>query len=493
MKTRPLAFFLSMVFAASSVLTAPMPALAAIELPDLGDVATDELSPLQENKIGEEIMQEIRRDPAWLDDALVEEYLNQLGHRLVTVSRDPLRAFEFFVVKDSTLNAFALPGGYVGVHTGLLLAAESESELAGVLGHEIAHVTQRHIAQIVGKQSQSMMLMLASLLVAALAARNNPQVTEAALAAGQAGAIQSQLGYTRDFEREADRVGVQTLEAAGFDVRGMSSFFERLQRESRLYENKAPAYLRTHPLTTERIADIENRVAAMRYRQVPDSVEFGLVRARLRVQSMAAVEALRMYTTLVDKHPNDLPSHYGLVLARSRLGRMNEAGQGVEDLRQRFATPSPFVELLAAEIALGQRDGQGAVKTLEAASRQFPRSMSVTYALADARIAAGEPGAAAESLRQALNGRSGDIRLWRLLARAQAMQGKRSGQHRAQAEVYMLQGSYPAALEQLELARKAGDGDFYELSATDARLREVRERVRELRREQRNDEQRDGR
>ncbi|GHU02109.1 hypothetical protein AGMMS49960_13680 [Betaproteobacteria bacterium] len=124
MKTRPLAFFLSMVFAASSVLTAPMPALAAIELPDLGDVATDELSPLQENKIGEEIMQEIRRDPAWLDDALVEEYLNQLGHRLVTVSRDPLRAFEFFVVKDSTLNAFALPGGYVGVHTGLLLAAD---------------------------------------------------------------------------------------------------------------------------------------------------------------------------------------------------------------------------------------------------------------------------------------------------------------------------------------------------------------------------------
>lgn len=185
---------------------------------------------------------------------------NRIGHKLAAVSNNPGLDFDFFVVSDSTLNAFALPGGYIGVHTGLLLAAQTESEFASVLGHEIAHVTQRHIAQIVGKQSQSAMLMMASLLVAVLAARSNSDVSQAAIAAGQAGAIQSQLGYTRSFEREADRVGLETLESAGFDVRGMPGFFERLQRATRMYENNAPAYLRTHPLTTERIADMENRV-----------------------------------------------------------------------------------------------------------------------------------------------------------------------------------------------------------------------------------------
>jgi predicted Zn-dependent protease len=461
------------------------PTPAAPDLPDLGDVAADEFSPLQERKIGEEIMRQIRHDPAWLDDPLVEEYIDRLGRRLVAVSQDPLRPFDFFVLKDPTLNAFALPGGHVGIHTGLILAAESESELAGVLGHEIAHVTQRHIAQIVGKQNQSSMLMLASMLVAVLAANSNSQLGEAAMAAGTAGTLQAQLGYSRDFEREADRVGLQTLEAAGFDVRGMAGFFVRLQRESRLYENKAPAYLRTHPLTTERISDMENRVGAMHYRQAADSMDFRLVRARLRARLVPAAEALRTFAAFVDHHPDDPVPRYGLAVTQLRLGKLDEASRSVEDLRRSLAEPSPFVELLAAEIALGRHDGQGAARTLEAASRRFPASMSIVYALAEARIAAGASATAAESLRRSLAGRGGDIRLWALLARAQAAQGKRTAQHRAQAEVYALQGGYPAALEQLELARKADDGDFYELSAVDARLREVREQVREARREQR--------
>ncbi len=462
-----------------------VPRVTAADLPDLGDVAASELSPLSERRLGERIMREIRfRDPAYLDDLEIESYVNRLGRRLVAAGSDPDRGFDFFVIRDPTLNAFALPGGFIGVHTGLILAAESESELASVLGHEIAHVTQRHIAQLVGRQSQSSMLMLASLLVAILAARSNSEVSEAAIAAGQAGAIQSQLGYSRSFEREADRLGLQTLENAGFDVRGMPSFFERLQRASRLYENNAPSYLRTHPLTGERIADMENRVGQMRYRQVPDSPDFGYVRAKLRASSNAPLDAVREMESVVAKSDGDAAARYGLARALLRANRLDEADRLVAALRRDAAT-SPFVEALAAELRLARRDPAAAVEILDAARARFPEYPSLRYALIDAQLAAGRAGEAAAAARSALVDRSDDSRLWAFVARAEAARGKRAAQHRAQAEVYALRGSLPAAIEQLEIARRAGDGDFYELSAIDARMRELKAEEREQRRDER--------
>ncbi len=477
MMRRPLALLLSLALA--------FPA-RAIDLPDLGDVAASELSPAAERRIGEEIIQHIRwKDAAYLDDPEVEEYVNRLGRRLAAVSNNPQQDFDFFVVKDATLNAFALPGGYIGLHTGLILAAQSESELASVVGHEIAHVTQRHIAQIVGKQSQSAMLMLASLLVAVLAARSSADASMAAVAAGQAGALQSQLGYSRDFERDADRVGLTTLEAAGFDVRGMPAFFERLQRNGRLYENNAPAYLRSHPLTTERISDMENRASSMRYRQVPDSADFRFVRAKLRALDGTAVDTARDLQDRLAKSPTDEALRYALARAQLRAGQLAEAQASAEALR-RGAAPSPFIDTLVAEIQLARNDGAAAVHTLEAARKAFPASRSLVYALADAQILAGRPADAVTTVRRAQQERSDDVRLWTLTSRAQAALGRRTAQHRAQAEVYVLQGSLPAAVEQLEIARKAGDGDFYELSAVDARLRELKTRLIEERRERDN-------
>ena len=476
---RPFALLLSCALA----LPAPLSA-QSYDLPDLGDVAATELSPAAERRIGEEIIAQIRwRDAAYLDDPEIEEYVNRLGHRLAGVSNNPTQDFDFFVVRDPTLNAFALPGGYIGVHTGLLLAAQTESEFASVLGHEIAHVTQRHIAQIVGKQSQSAMLMMASLLVAVLAARSNSDVSQAAIAAGQAGAIQSQLGYTRAFEREADRVGLETLDKAGMDVRGMPSFFERLQRNTRVYENNAPAYLRTHPLTTERIADMENRVTRMPYRQVLDSADFRYARAKLRADAGQPADAVRDLESEVARAPQAEEMAYGLARALLRAGRADDALVRLDAVRQR-APASPWLETLAAEIRIARRDGAEAVRILDAARRQFPASRSVAYALADARIQAGQAGEAAKAVRRLLDDRSGDPRLWQLLSRAHAALGERSAQHRAKAEVYVLRGSLPAAIEQLEIARKAGDGDFYLLSAVDARLRELQRSLQEVRRQQ---------
>ncbi|MHB1373672.1 MAG: M48 family metalloprotease [Thauera sp.] len=477
MMRRPLALLLSLALALPAPVTAQ-----SYDLPDLGDVAASELSPAAERRIGEQIIAQIRwRDAAYLDDPEVEEYVNRLGHRLAAASNNPMQDFDFFVVRDATLNAFALPGGYIGVHTGLLLAAQTESEFASVLGHEIAHVTQRHIAQIVGKQSQSAMLMVASLLVAVLAARSNSDVSQAAIAAGQAGAIQSQLGYTRTFEREADRVGLETLASAGLDVRGMPSFFERLQRTTRVYENNAPAYLRTHPLTTERIADMENRVAAMPYRQVPDSDDFRYVRAKLRANASQPAEAVKELEDLLARSPGDEALSYGLARALLRAGRADEAERRLEAARK-GAAASPWVETLAAEIRIARRDAAGAVRVLEAARTQFPGSRSLAYALADARIHAGQAREAATAVRRMIDTRSADPRLWQLLSRAHAELGERSAQHRAQAEVYVLRGSLPAAIEQLEIARKAGDGDFYTLSAVDARMRELKQRLLEEKR-----------
>ncbi|CAH1747626.1 Peptidase M48 [Thauera humireducens] len=474
MMRRPLALLLS--------LTLAFP-VNAYDLPDLGDVAASELSPATERRIGEQIISQIRwRDAAYLDDPEIEDYINRIGHKLAAVSSNPGLDFDFFVVNDPTLNAFALPGGFIGVHTGLLLAAQTESEFASVLGHEIAHVTQRHIAQIVGKQSQSAMLMLASLLVAVLAARSNSDVSQAAIAAGQAGAIQSQLGYTRAFEREADRAGLETLENAGFDVRGMPGFFERLQRATRMYENNAPAYLRTHPLTTERIADMENRAASMRYRQVVDSPDFGYARAKLRANAGQPADAVKDMENQVAQAPGDAAAGYGLARALSRAGRLDEAAKRLDAVRAK-TPPSPWLVTLEAEIRLARKDGAGAIRTLEGAVRDFPSNRSLVYSLADARILGGQPGAAVEGVRRTLDNRQGDSRLWALLSRGYAALGKRTAQHRAQAEVYLLRGSLPAAIEQLEIARKAGDGDFYELSAVDARLRELKQRLLEERKD----------
>ncbi|MGH8751929.1 MAG: M48 family metalloprotease, partial [Burkholderiales bacterium] len=222
------------------------PRVLAEGLPELGDSSQSTLSTLQERQLGEQIIREIRADPAFLDDPPLTDYLNNLGYRLASSSDEPKVSLELFALRDNSINAFALPGGFIGVHSGLLLATQSESELAAVLAHEIAHVTQHHIARILATQKQSLATSLAGIAIAILAARaGNGQLAQGALIGTQALAVQGQLNFTREHEQEADRIGLQTLDKAGFDVRGMAAFFERLQKSTRFVEGNAPSYLRT--------------------------------------------------------------------------------------------------------------------------------------------------------------------------------------------------------------------------------------------------------
>jgi len=221
-----------------ALILAIQPVLAA-DLPDLGEVSRQYFSDQEEQALGRTIMRDVYADPRYLDDPEIENYLNQLGYKLVSASARNQRTFNFFVVDDPTINAFAMPGGNIGVHTGLLLAAQSESELASVIAHEIAHVTQNHLARMVAAQSQSYWPTMAALALALLASRSNPNVASAAIASTQAYSIQNQLNYSRDYEREADRLGYDTLTRAGFDPHAMSEFFERLQRANRFYDTSA--------------------------------------------------------------------------------------------------------------------------------------------------------------------------------------------------------------------------------------------------------------
>lgn len=448
----------------------------AEDLPDLGESARAELSPQIERKLGESIMNEIRlREPSYVDDPEINDYLNRLGARLVESSANPTGDFHFFAIRDNSVNAFAMFGGFVGMNTGTILTAQSESELAGVLAHEIAHVTQNHLARQIAKEKQNTLPSMIAMAVGILAARSNSSVAAATMTSAQAGVVQAQLAYTRDFEREADRMGYQSLEKAGFDVRGMGDFFERLQKSGRLYENNAPVYLRSHPLTVERISDMQNRAQDSPYRQVVSSLDFHLVRAKLRAQMETPREAVTDFETQLreKKYGSPAAANYGLVFALMRSKDAPAAQRAIEGLRA-LKVASPMIAGLAAEIRTSLGDLPAAQAIYRDALQRFPQSKALVYGYAESLFAGRQYDKALPFLESQLQLNFADYKLYALQAKTYAAMGKRLQQHRAQAESYLLQGQLGQAVEQLQFAQQASDGNFYEQSAAEARLRELR-------------------
>ena len=449
---------------------------SASDLPDLGESARAELSPQMERRIGESIMNEIRlREPSYVDDPEINDYLGRLGRRLVEASANPTGDFHFFAIRDNSVNAFAMFGGFIGINTGTILTAQSESELAGVMAHEIAHVTQNHLARQIAREKQNTIPSLIAMAVGILAARSNTSVAGGAITSVQAALVQQQLAYTRDFEREADRMGYQSVEKAGFDVRGMGDFFERLQKAGRLYENNAPVYLRSHPLTVERISDMQNRAQESPYRQVVSSLDFHLIRAKLRAQSGTAGEAVAEFEKLLQekKFASQAAAQYGLSLALLRARDIQGAQRASANLRA-LKEASPIVAGLAAEISMAAGDLPGAQEVYREALLRFPQAKSLVYGYAESLYAAHAYQQALTFLDAQILRDASDFKLYGLQAKTYAAMGRRLQQHRAQAEHYLLQGLLGQAIEQLQFAQQAKDGNFYEQSAVDARLRELR-------------------
>jgi predicted Zn-dependent protease len=443
------------------------PVSAQMSLPDLGDSSSSALSPQLERKLGESVMREIRlNEPSFVDDPEIDEYLNSLGYKLLSSTPGSRLDFEFFAVRDPSINAFALPGGFIGMHTGLITAADTESEVASVLAHEITHVTQRHIARLFGAQKQMQLPAMIAMAAAMLAARSRPDLATGAAMVAQGAAVQGQLSYSRDFEREADRIGFQTLQTAGFDVRAMPVFFEKLQRFTRGSDDgSAPGYLRSHPLTADRVADAQNRAQNAPYHQHADSLRFHLVRAKLRAEATDPRDAVAVFrSSLKDRRfANETAAHYGLAVALLRNRQLPEAKAETAKLRA-GAAKDPMIDALAARVLVAAGEGAAATALVKEAMARNPYY--------DKR-----PEEAMSVLAEQIRLHPQSPPLLRLQAKAYAALGKRLLQHQALAEVYLLQGSLPAAAEQLQLAQGAGDGNFYELSSVEARLKEVRARI----------------
>ena len=460
----------------------------ADDLPDLGESARADFSPQLERRVGESIMNDIRlHEPTYVDDAEINDYLNRIGSRLVSASSNPGGDFHFFAIRDNTVNAFAMFGGFIGVNTGTLLTAQSESELAGVIAHEISHVTQNHLARQIAKEKQNSIASMITMAVGILAARSNSQVAGAAVATAQAGSIQAQLAYSRDFEREADRVGYQTMEKSGFDVRGMGAFFERLQKAGRLYENNAPVYLRSHPMTVERISDMQNRAEEAHYRQVVNSIDFQLVRAKLRAQAGTPREAVSEFETQLreQKYSSEAAVRYSLCRALLRAKDLAGAQREMNTLKA-LKLPSAMIPGLAAEIRIAVGDLPAAQAIYRDALQRFSQSKALVYGYAEALLAGRQYDQAMKFIDSQLQLSLADFKLYGLQAKTYAALGKTLQQHRAQAEFYALQGQLGEAVEQLMLAQRASDGNFYEQSVVDARLRELRKQQMEEAKQKKN-------
>ncbi len=443
-------------------------------LPELGDVSQTVLSPLDEQRIAEQILAEVAVSDSVLQDIEIIDYLQNLGDRLAAASDDKRQPFYFFMVQDNSINAFAMPGGVIGVHTGLFLAANTESELSSVIGHEIGHITQHHIARILAKQKTDTFKNIAGIALALLVARANPELAAGALTTSSAAMVQRQLDYTREHEREADRIGLNVLVNAGFDPRGMPAFFTTLQRGTRFVEGNAPSFLRTHPLTSERIADVSNRVENMPYKQVNSSLEFYLVRAKLRASNGLAQVAIDQFERNIQeqRYASEAAEHYGLAVALLRKKDI----EGVTKELKWLLTNAPknaFIDNLKARAEVVRNNPKAAAKVYTKALVIFPDDRGLIYGYAEHFLAIKQFDQAVTFIKNKQNRYPNDAYLYRLLAKAYAAQSKSLLSFQAQAEAYYSQYNYAKAVEQMRFSTIANDGSFYEKSIVEARLKEL--------------------
>ncbi|NML33554.1 M48 family metalloprotease [Paraburkholderia antibiotica] len=477
--------------------------IAAQQLPDLGSGGAGSLTPQAERKLGERVMREVRRDPDYLDDWLVRDYLNAVSAKLAAAANALYIGgyrpdFDLFAVRDPQINAFSLPGGFIGVNTGLIVTTQTESELASVLGHEMGHVLQRHISRMISTGERSGYAALIGMLFGVLAGvlAHSGDLGSAIAIGGEAYAIDSQLRFSRSAEQEADRVGFLLLAGAGYDPYAMPAFFHRLDRAA-MNENGIPAYARTHPLTGERIADMEDRARRAPYRQPHQDPEYGFVRARARLlqdrsRSEYADEISRLRSEL-DEHTalNVAANWYGIAYGQTLLERYDDAAASLATARATFASSaraegeperdSPSLDVLAADIARRAGREDEAVRLAELAQKRWPQSnaaidMHIRTLLSLKRFADAQALAKRET-----QAHPDQPAWWLYLAQASAGSGDALTQHRAMAEKFALDGAWPSAIRQLKDARDLKTIGYYDLATVDARLHEMENRYKEER------------
>jgi len=467
---------LAVTISLTAALIIPQPGLAAdIDLPELGDASSALVSPQKERALGQTWLRMYRSQVATFSDPQLYTYLEELLAQLAQHSQLSDRHLELILVKNPSMNAFAVPGGVVGVHTGLFNFAESEAQLASVLSHELAHLSQRHFARGVEKQKQNsiptMMAMLGSLVLAATAGGD---AGLAALTATQAAALDSKLRFSRKNEQEADRIGMLTMAEAQFDPNAIPEMFERMLRATR-YTRRPPEFLLTHPVTESRIADSRNRAIKYPMRQYPDSLDYHLMRARaLMVHETTPQQAVARFDNELEGDTlNSDASRYGLVLALTASNQLERAQQTLHPLLQHSPEKVAYV-IAQADINAAAENYATALAQLKQQLDKQPENHALNLRYAELLMKSGNYPLSEEVLEAHAKRRPKNDYVWYLLAEVHGLAGNILSVHTARAEYFILNGVYDKAQTQLNNALKLAKGSYHKTALLEERLKDIR-------------------
>ena len=428
-----------------------------IVLPDMGDSSGTLITPEEEKEFGEAFFRSLHSQITINQDAEIQQYIETIGQKLVANSDAPSHPFHFFVVMENDINAFAGPGGYIGVNSGLILTTEEESELASVMAHEIAHVTQRHLFRAAEAAGRLSIPTMAATLAAILLGTQSPALGQAAIMAIQAGSIQLQINFTRENEEEADRVGMQTLVGSHYNPRSMPAFFERLQQSTRYYGQNIPEFLRTHPVTTARISDTRGRAETYPYKQYPDSLEFQLAKAKIRVlMSAQDADTNKYFQTRLTQGTAEqrTVAQYGLGLMAIKTQKFADAETVFQTLVKYYPNQPQYASALA-RTAMESRNYQTALARYKKLSEQFPENEAIAFELIIALLKAGQPEQARKNMA-ALSSRTQELPVYsQLLAQVYSDLKQPAESHRYLAEYYYATGQTKDAILQIRLAQQA--------------------------------------
>lgn len=469
------------------------PSSSDFNLPQIGTAGGDVITPEQEYEIGLQVINELRDAGVILDDPLLQQYIQDVGHQLSSHSDNPTLNFGYYLIDDDDINATTLPGGFIVVNSGLFLLTDNEDELAGVMAHETGHVTQRHLSRQLEDQRDRSFLNIATMLAAVLAAArtSDPDVAMGAIATAQGSIIQHEINYTRGDESEADRVGMATLARAGFQPQGMVDFFGKLHSTFSSINgiDKVPDFLLDHPLDLARMADLQNRANQLYVPPRPESRSYALMKARL--QSMqnndTTDKMLTYFKSGIDSTQgwNQVAMRYGLALTYQKAGDYADAIAGMQALAKQYDDVIPFrIGLADAEMRAGKT--QVAIDTYAAALRLFPDSTPLILSYAGDLIDSGKPKTAVDLLTPLTSAKRGGPDAVRLLAKAYDKSGDTADSHYYMSEYYLTNGLPAAAVDQLRIALATPGINNVQKQRYRARLHRVKEQAKEARKEARN-------
>ena len=459
-------FFRPALLALACILAQPV---VASDLPSLGDSSSSIVSPEQEHQLGRAWLSMLRGQVRQLEDPLLKDYVENSVYRLAETSQLNDRRMEFILLASPQLNAFAAPGGIIGVNGGLFLYAQTEAEYASVMAHELAHLSQRHFARGLEAQKRMQVPLMAAMLAGVIAAAaGGGDLGMAAIASTQAAAIQEQRRFSRQNEQEADRIGIVNLAKAGFDPRAMPSMFERLMRQYR-YDRMPPEFLLTHPVSESRIADTRNRAEQYDAGGTVDSLYYQLMRARLQLTfEDTAGLALKRFRSLLNEDSTLEAARYGLALALIRGNQLAEARQNIDVLLKK--TPNSIIYNLAAvDLELSSNQFKQASKRVDDLLQRYPNNFPLRNAKYEIQLKQNDIVGAEKTINQLLKQRPNDPDIWFEVAEIRGLANNIIGLHEARAEFFSRVGDYTQAIEQLDYAKQRASNNFPLAARIDAR------------------------